>query len=450
MDNNPITDIQYLVNTLLGEINSLKKEVAFLRKENAELRDKLSHYEHPKSSSNSNLPPSKDSIGKPKNLREPSSRPSGGQKGHQGTTLTFQTPDKIELLFPHYCQHCGKTLSEVEGQIAESRQQIDLPLVQPIVTEYRTVNKICTCGHVCHGSFPKEVSSSIGYGPNIHALVGYLSVCQHIPFKRLTVLLKDFCHLPISQGTVQNILCRLEKRTYPAYQAIRQLLSIAPVVGVDETSTNINGKNRWSWVFQNNKATYITSARSRKKEVFTDVMPNGMPFSTLVADCYAAYFSQNIKTLQTCIAHLLREIKYLAEIYPDDIWHKQLFTLLLQALQARKNSSRIIDATSFIDELDKLINQSIDGNYPKCKTLQKRLKKYKNHIFVFLQDPRVPPDNNASERAFRVFKIKQKVSGFFKSDNGAQRFAQIHSIADTARKNSQSPLLALHVAAINF
>lgn len=100
MDNNPITDIQYLVNTLLGEINSLKKEVAFLRKENAELRDKLSHYEHPKNSSNSNLPPSKDSIGKPKNLREPSSRPSGGQKGHQGTTLTFQTPDKIELLFP--------------------------------------------------------------------------------------------------------------------------------------------------------------------------------------------------------------------------------------------------------------------------------------------------------------------------------------------------------------
>jgi transposase len=162
----------HFINALLDENKALKEELALLRKDNAELREKLSRYEHPKTSCNSSLPPSKDPMGKRKiNLRKPSNRPTGGQKGHKGTTLKFQTPDKIEELLPHYCFRCGKSLSDIEGQVVETRQQIDIPPILPIITQYQSVRKICSCGCASQGSFPQGVTPFAGYGSNIQALV---------------------------------------------------------------------------------------------------------------------------------------------------------------------------------------------------------------------------------------------------------------------------------------
>ena len=449
MFNNSITDIQHIVQTLLDQIKTLTKELLLSRKEIAELREKLSRYEHPKTSSNSSLPSSKDPIGKHKiNLREPSSRPSGGQKGHKGTTLKFQTPDKIENLSPDYCIRCGKSLTDIEGQVVETRQQIDIPPIFPIITQYQSVRKVCSCGCASQGDFPQGVTPFAGYGSNVEALVCYLSVCQQIPFKRLTVLLNEFFHLSISQGTIQNILKRFEQRTSPAYQTILQMLSQEPVVGVDETSTNINGKNHWSWVFQNQKATYITSARSRSIKEFTDIMPQGMPGTTLVSDCYSGYFSQDVADHQICTAHLLRDTLYLSELYPINHWTETFSKLITDALDLRKTTSGVIDDTPFKEQLNILLNQKIDNEFPRIITFQKRIEKYKHYLFGFLRNEHIPPDNNASERAFRVFKIKLKVSGFFKSPAGSQRFAQLHSIVDTARKNLQSPYEVLRTATL--
>jgi transposase len=449
MFNNSITDIQHIVQTLLEQIKTLTKELLLSRKEIAELREKLSRYEHPKTSSNSSLPPSKDPIGKRKiNLRKPSNRPSGGQKGHKGTTLKFQTPDKIEELSPHYCIRCGKSLSDIEGQVVEIRQQTDIPPILPIITQYQSVRKVCSCGCASQGSFPQGVTPFAGYGFNAQVLVCYLSVCQQIPFKRLTVLLNEFFHLSISQGTVQNILERFEQRTSPAYQTILQMLSHEPVVGVDETSTNINGKNHWSWVFQNHKATYITSARSRSIKEFTDIMLQGMPNTTLVSDCYSGYFSQDVADHQICTAHLLRDTLYLSELYPTNQWAEKFSKLITDALHLRRTTSGVIDDTPFTQRLNILLNQKIDNEFPKIITFQKRIEKYKHYLFGFLRNELIPSDNNASERAFRVFKIKLKVSGFFKSPAGSQRFAQLHSIVDTARKNLQSPYDVLRTATL--
>ncbi|MGC3978179.1 MAG: transposase [Paludibacteraceae bacterium] len=291
MFNNSITDIQHFVQTLLEQIKALTKELLLLRKDNAELREKLSHYEHPKTSSNSSLPPSKDPMGKPKiNLRKPSNRSFVGQKGHKGTTLKFQTPNKIEELSPHYCIGCGKSLADIEGQVVKTRQQTDIPPVLPIITHYQSIRKVCSCGCASQGSFRQGVTPFAGYGFNVQVLVCYLSVCQQIPFKRLTVLLNEVFHLSISQGTVQNILERFEQRTSPAYQTILQMLSHNPWWVLTRLTTNINGKNHWSWVLQNHKATYITSARSRSIKEFTDIMPQGMPNTILVSDCYSGYF----------------------------------------------------------------------------------------------------------------------------------------------------------------
>ena len=178
-------------------------------------------------------------------------------------------------------------------------------------------------------------------------------------------------------------------------------------------------------------------------------MPQGMTNTILVSDCYSGYFSQNVANHQICTAHLLRDTLYLSELYPTNQWAETFSKLIVDALHLPKTISGVIDDTPFTERLNELLNQEIDAKFPKTIVFQKRIEKYKHYLFRFLQNELIPPDNNASERAFRVFKIKLKVSGFFKSPSASQRFAQLHSIVDTARKNFQSSLMLLHVAASN-
>ena len=443
-----ITDLHNVVQYLFKELASLQDEVKSLKSENALLREKLSRYEHPKNSGNSSLPPSKDPIGKRiKSLRKPSGKKPGGQVGHEGSTLEFKKPDVVEILSPTYCNSCGCSLEEIDREILEVRQQVDIPPIVPVVTEFRLVAKQCCCGHSNQGDFPSNVNSPVSFGANIEALVCYLNVCHHIPYKRLSKLFNEVFNQPISEGTIDNILNRMQRRTAPAYETIRKMISTASVVGVDETSTAVNGKNVWSWVFQTPKATYLTSGRTRKISEFTDIMPGGLPDSILNTDCYSGYFSQEVASHQICTAHLLRDLNYLQELYESHQWASRIKDILYDAIQERQSKNGTINETPFRERLQKLLDENINPKkYPKVCTLQKRLKKYKDYIFTFLKYQNVPPDNNASERAIRVFKIKTKVSGFFKSMNGSQRFAQLHSIADTARKNMQSPFNVFHLA----
>jgi len=442
-----ILDIQTVVSVLVKELSIQKQQIEKLTKENAELRARLLCYEHPKDSHNSNLPPSKDPIGKKNvNLREKSERKSGGQPGHQGNNLKLQIPDKVEILEPYYCTCCGRDLSEIAGEEVERRQQIDIPPICPIVTEYRKIRKICSCSHPNVVAFPSTVTAPVCYGSNLHALVTYFSVCQHIPYNRMIRMLNEVFGISFSEGTIKNILNRMEQRLTPAYEVIRRRLLKSPVVGVDETGTSVNGKNLWSWVWQNERLTYITGGHSRKKEVFSAVMPEGMPQTLLVSDCYSPYFSVKVKDHQLCTAHILRELTYLSELYDRHPWSEQMAALIREAIHLKKSLGGKIDDTSIQYRFQMLLNQGIDQTYKKIQTLQKRLVKYKDYLFQFLENEWIPPDNNASERAIRVFKVKLKVSGFFKSNSGAQRFALLHSIADTARKNNSSPFRVFQLA----
>jgi transposase len=130
--------------------------------------------------------------------------------------------DKVEILSPHYCTCCGSDLSAIEREVIERRQQIDIPPVRPVITEYRTIRKQCTCSQINEGVFPSAVTSNVSYGAGVHSLVSYFSVCQHIPYKRMTFLLQDVYGLSLSEGCIDNILHRMEDRSYPAYEAIRK------------------------------------------------------------------------------------------------------------------------------------------------------------------------------------------------------------------------------------
>jgi transposase len=445
-----VLDIQTVVSVLVKELTLLKQALEKVTKENTELRERLLRYEHPKDSHNSNLPSTKNPIGMKKkvNLREKSERKSGGQVGHPGKCLEMQTPDSTELLVPHYCSSCGRDLSDIEGEEGERRQQIDIPPIHPIVTEYRQIRKVCSCSQVNIVEFPSTVTAQVCYGSNLQALVTYMSVCQQIPYKRMTQMLNEIFGVSVSEGTVKNILDRIEKRLTPAYETIRQRIFESAVAGADETGISVNGKRSWAWALQTRLLTYITAGHSRKKEVFDGIMPGGMPNTILVSDCYSSYFSANVKNHQICTSHILRELIYLSELHKDNPWSEEMANLIREAIHLKKVTNGNIDDTSIQQRLQLLLDQSIDQTHKKIQTLQKRLIRYRDYLFLFLKNEYVPPDNNASERSIRVFKVKLKVSGFFKSKVGAQRFALLHSIADTARKNNNSPFRIFQLAAL--
>jgi transposase len=465
-----ILDISLVLQSINGKIDGLTKqlncaheEIIDLKKENSVLKEKLAVYETPKDSHNSSIPPSMDSLAvqaakskkllATRSLREKSGKPNGGQIGHKGYTLEMASePDSIIEHQPYYCIRCGNDLSAVQGTVVELRQVVDVPMpIRPLVTEHQLIGKTCSCGHCCQVEFPKEVRSRVSYGVNIRALVIYLSCIQYIPYKRMTEVLRDCFGVNLSQGTIDNILKDASTKSLGAYNEIRNGIEQSRVVGADETGENINGELYWMWVWQTQKLTYIHSDKSRGKLAIDKQFENGLPNSILVTDRHRSYFNMNVAHHQLCLAHILRELIFLTELDTKQNWSIQLTKLIRDAIHQRKTVSwEEINRDSLLDRLNNLLTICTDSLNKKIIAIQKSLIKYKEYVFKFLFDPDVPYENNASERAVRNLKVKQKVSGMFKSQMGSHTYCQIHSIAQTAKKNNQNPFLAILAVANNF
>lgn len=292
--------------------------------------------------------------------------------------------------------------------------------------------------------FPSHVTTGVSYGTNIQALVCYLSVYQHIPFKRLSQTIEAFYGISVSQGTVSNILNRMRKKATPAYEHIRHSIENASVVGADETGRKTDGGPRWMWTFQNDLLTYLFSNKSRGKAAIDKHFPNGFPRSILVTDRHGSYFNVETTGHQICLAHLLRNLTFLDEFDGNQNWAKRMLEMLRDGIHIRKSIPfEQIDKQHFKDRFDVLMQENLEHLDNKFGALQKSLIKHKDHLFTFLENPDVPPDNNASERSIRPVKVKLKGGGMFKSDEGGDNFATLYSIVHTAAKNNQNPFEAL-------
>jgi len=444
-------DIQELITFLLNQIDGLKQVVTEQKSEIEELKTRLSDYETKKNSTNSGKPPSSDfsKLKKTKSLKKSSGKKVGGQPGHKGRSMKMvSNPDYTEGHHPLYCNSCGNDLSSVEAKLFGKRQVVDIPEIIRTVTEHRVYQKACSCGCVSKASYPTGVDAPICYGKNTQALIAYLSARQYMPYKRLEEMLRGVFGLDICQGSIKNILDKTSNRLAPIYEIIRKSVLNSPVVGGDETSVNINGKNHWAWTFQNDKATFIGIHPRRGYMAIEGLMPEGFENTTIVNDCWASYFKTNAKSHQICTAHILRELQYFTERYKNQTWSGRLTKLIKVALKIHRLQNigpNII--TRITNMLKGLIDEVVDKSFKKIIALQKRLAKYQDYLFLFLQDELVPPDNNGSERAIRNFKVKQKVSGFFKTEKGAANYAILRSVCDTAIKNNQNPLTPFKLAA---
>jgi len=434
-----IADLQRIILMQARENTLLKSRLEDLERE-------LARYNTSKDGSNSSLPPSKDENRPPRtsSLREKGGRKAGGQPGHEGTTLKMtETPDEIIEHRACFCPECGKDVSNHPFEFSGKRQVVDIPTIKQIVTEHRVYRCTCTCGKVVESDFPASVESAVKYGKGIESLVGYLSVRQYLPFKRLQEMLNDIFAVQISEGGLHCLLKRLATKGVDAYEIIRQNVLNSAVIGTDETGVKINGKKHWFWTWQNDRATYIVASDNRGTTTINENLSGISNEAVLVHDCWKAHFQTPVGNHQLCTAHLERETKYLEERYKVD-WPVRFRFMLKEAHKLKKQLTPPLyyqpnKLRSYLeDELDCLLKEPLDQNHKELISFQKRIIKYRDHIFTFLYHPDVPPDNNGSERAIRNVKVKQKISGQFKILNAAENFAILRSIIDTTIKNNQN------------
>jgi len=444
------------LNSDKKRIVELEAKVIRLESLIEKLLDKIEDLTHRKNSRNSSVSPSRDENRPLKNqsLRTKSNKKAGGQPGHEGTTLKMvENPDQIIYHKPDFCNCCGNDLSDKPEELLLKRQVVDIPVIFPKYTEHRIFKKTCSCGHQNKSVFPENVRATISYGVNIQATIAYMHTRQYLPFERMSEYFRDVCNLPISQGTIYNLLDGFALKAQPAYDLIAQKVSTEKVVGADETGIRVNGKNGWFWTWQSKFVTFVVFSKNRGTATIDTNFSQGFHEAVLVHDCWASHFQTQCKTHQLCIAHLLRELIFLEQRFESN-WATNFKRTLYEALELKKNldqeqyNNPILERDKIRISMEALLENPLPENQKKLRAFHKRMIKHKEYILTFLHHFHVPPDNNASERAIRNVKVKQKVSGQFKTENGAQIYAVIRSVTDTCIKNGQNILEAFKTIAI--
>jgi transposase len=452
-----ILNDQILLQSLYDIIKAQAETIAKLEAKVKELEAEILILKNKKNSNNSHIPPSKDEnrAKKNKSLRIKTDNKVGGQLGHEGKTLECRTVvDEVVKHSPNFCNCCGKDLSDIAETLAGSRQVIDIPPIVLQCTEHQVYEKQCPCGRVMIGDFPSYVAAKVQYGPNTESLIGYLHARQYLPYHRMKEFLNDVMGLPVSVGGIHHILERLAQKAIPVYEVIKQQLQHASFVGTDETGLNVNGKIHWMWTWQNDDLTYLVCSNNRAFQTIADTCMDKLPNAVLQHDRYACHFKVEAKAHQICTAHLLRDLNYIHDLYDNQCnWATEFKELLLQAIQLKKEfvSNDYFNShegrEQLFEKLQLLLKRVINEDYKKSISLQKKLLDKQNCILYFLLQPNVPPDNNGSERAIRNVKVKQKISGMFKSEQGANMFAVLRSVIDTTIKAGKNVISSLSLIA---
>ncbi|MGH2479320.1 MAG: IS66 family transposase [Ktedonobacteraceae bacterium] len=420
-----------------------------------------------KDSHNSSLPPSSDRFARQKksrSLREQSGKKAGGQDGHRGTTLTIsQTPEEVIVLPVTQCQHCQADLTAFAPQSMERRQVVDVPTPRLQVREYQGEWKQCPhCQGYTSTTFPAEAKAAVQYGPRVGAMAVYLLVQQLLPWARTCEVLADLVGVQISEGTLACLIKRTAEHLVPVEEQIKTALLVAPVTHNDETGLYVNRRRNWLHGTSTQKLTHyqVHSSRGHKAMDAIGILPTFAGVS--VHDCWAAYFRYGCQHA-LCQVHILRELTYLAEEL--GLWWAAKLKRVLLAMkaatdQARADGKPCLSATevaawdarflAVLDEGDQVHPRAPARPGKRGKTKQHparnlldRLRKHQDACLLFLHDLAVPFDNNLAERDIRMVKVQQKVSGAFRSTEGAVHFCRIRGYVSTLRKQALPVFSAL-------
>ena len=463
--------------TLVAVIHGLQERIVQLEQTVTEqaaviqsLRDQLA-----KDSRNSSKPPTSDGLKKPRtrSLRQKTGRASGGQPGHKGHTLKMVAhPDHIQHHRVSACPHCATSLEGVAPCGLESRQVFDVPPVRIEVTEHQAEVKVCPeCGNQVKGAFPVGVTQPVQYGPRLKAQASYLNAYQMLPLARTCELLGDwYGHTP-AEAFVLDANATLVRQTQPSLCAIKHQLIAAEVAHFDESGLRVEGKLHWLHVASTDLLTYYQVDPKRGQEGMHTIGILPEFEGRAVHDHWKSYFTFHQCQHALCNAHHLRELEFVIEQYQQP-WAQQMAHLLLEikaevdaAIETEQTALPPSRIAYFEQHYNELITQGMKANPPPTnpptqptskkrgrkkqsppKNLLDRLQHYKPEVLAFMYDFRVPFDNNQAERDVRMVKLKQKVSGTFRTQTGAQTFCAIRAYISTARKHNAKVINTLYDA----
>ncbi len=468
MISSPDLDLEATVAVQAMVIDQLRQANARLIAANAALAARVAELERRlgKDSSNSSRPPSSDGLGKPPapRQRRGGGRRAGKQPGAPGAHLAqVGDPDQVVVHRPVVCGGCGGdlTLAPVTG--VEARQVLDLPEVRLRVTEHRAERRRCACGHITAGVLPAAARGAACYGPGVRALGAYVGVWQHVPVQRASELLDDGVGAGVSAGWLGGLVAEAAGGLGGFVERVREQLCRAEVAHFDETGARVAGRLHWVHSASTPLLSWFT-VHAKRGVVAMDaagVLPGFQ--GVAVHDGWSPYWRYPTATHALCAAHLLRELEAAAEL-PGQGWAAELaewFTIACaKAADARDSGADRLEATVLAglrDRYDRILAAGRAANPPPPRPpgrrrrprrspaacLLGRLEGHRDEVCRFLADLRVPPTNNQAERDIRMVKLQQKISGCWRTLDGAQAFLTVRSYLSTARKHGVNPLAAL-------
>jgi transposase len=446
------TEQAKVIEQLTGKVEALTEQVA-------ELTRRLGQ-----NSGNSSLPPSADRFAKPtRDRRRRSTRKPGKQPGTPGSALELVAdPDEVIEHVPTECRGCGDGLSGAEPAGVVVRQVRDVPLAQVRVVEHRMHKRACGCGTVTAAAAPGGVDGPVCYGPNLRAIAVYLVVFQHVPVERAAQLIADLTGATPSTGWVSAQVARTAEALVEVETLIKTLITLAAVIGVDETTLNVAGRKQWLHVARTDLLTAFHLHPSRGRVAVTEfgVLPGYA--GTVVHDALAVYDGPDYRTARhaLCGAHLLRELTAVAEEYPAQIWPTQargaLAELNRAAAAARDQGLSAIPPEQAGEALRLFRHAVLVGlaehrrsegrKQSKARNLLERLRDREAEILRYTVDLAVPFTNNGSERDLRPVKTQLKISGCHRAATGASNWLRVRGYLSTVRKHGDDVLTALRDA----
>lgn len=424
-----------------------------------------------KDSHNSSKPPSSDGPGKKpakktKSLRVASGKKVGGQVGHKGATRE-QVAEPTQIVrhaLPAHCTNCHNLLPQDGARVAERRQVFDIPATPCEIVEHQVFEQVCQCGQSHMSNFPAGVTQAVQYGTRVRAFGVNLTQGQLLPFARAAQLMKDIYGISVSPGTLVSWVHDARVALQGTADLIAEHLRGAALLHADESGLRVAGKLHWLHIAANETHTWYGVHPKRGMEAIEAHGILRKRLGVLVHDCWAPYWQLDcIHAL--CNAHILRELVYIKEVTAQ-VWPQTMIDFLLNANDlceaARKNAITLSDRdiAAFGTVYNRILCEAEQVNPEAVKpsgkrgrarqsiafNLLRRLRQHADAVLLFISDPTVPFTNNLGERAVRMPKVKQKISGCFRTIEGAQNFSVIRSCLDTLRKQGHGMLDVLRHA----
>ena len=405
-----------------------------------------------KTAKNSSLPPARGFKAEVKSEEKGSSEQRSGSIGREGGGRQLsESPDQIIKATVKSCAGCGKEIAESMQILLEKYDKIDIPPIKPIVTRVERYGCKCKgCGQQQIANVPVGMESGSPFGNRIAALVTTMRYSHGISYNRMQQMLLEIFGLEISEGAIANLLTRVKGQLESEVEGILKAVRSARLVCSDETSARVNGKNQWEWVFQNDEVCFHIIRPSRGGDVIREVMGEHQP-EVWVSDLYSSQKTHPAIEWQVCLAHQLRDCQYGIDA-GDEIFSGRMKKLLLRAFVLQRRWADLAETTRYqyrcrlyrdLEAVLALIPTQEDG-----VRLQNRYLDLRENLFLFLDDPTIPPTNNASEQALRWSVIFRKITNGFRSNWGRDLFAMIRSIVNTGRRQSLSAFESI-LAALN-